>query len=61
MPQLRCPACLGTVFMGCEYPIGAPEHYDGISEWHCTGCHRRFGRWTKRELLDKEVEKKYGQ
>jgi hypothetical protein len=46
--------------IGVQYVWNHPEHYDGVSEWRCDVCGTRFGRWTRRELKDGEVEKKYG-
>lgn len=56
-----CPICneVGHM-MGVEYAYGHPEHYDGVSEWHCLKCGRRFGRWSKRILGDNEFEKRWG-
>lgn len=45
---------------GLEYRGDAPEHYDGISEWHCEVCGTRYGRWTGDILEDGDVEKRYG-
>jgi len=46
---------------GVEYPLDHPQHWDGVSEWWCEQCERRFGRWTKRELQPGESEPRYGE
>ncbi len=51
--------CGHTTKCGVEYR-GTPEDWDGISEWVCETCGRRWGRWTQRELNDGEIEKRYG-
>jgi hypothetical protein len=33
-----------------------PYHYDGISEYHCTTCEKRIGRWCGKKLAEDEVE-----
>ncbi len=57
---IECPNCHGSSFTGCQYDAGKPESYDGVSEWHCDGCGTRFGRWTHRELIAGEIERRYG-
>lgn len=37
-----------------------PAQYDGISEWKCINCERRWGRWTGRELTGDDYEERYG-
>jgi hypothetical protein len=51
--------CGGKRFTGVQY-VGTTEDYDGVSEWQCNKCHRRYGRWTRRELLAGELERRYG-
>lgn len=46
--------------IGIEYPLIDPHHYDGISEWRCSKCRKRWGRWTGKELTGKEQEPRYG-
>lgn len=46
--------------MGVEYGYPSPEQYDGISEWKCTGCGTRWGRWTHKILGEGELEPVYG-
>ena len=55
--QCKCGA---SHWMHIEYHWTSPEHYDGISEVQCVECKTRYGRWTKNELGDKEIEKRYG-
>jgi hypothetical protein len=45
--------------MGIEYHGLDPDHYDGVSEWRCEECLRRWGRWTKKELFGDEKEPRY--
>lgn len=39
---------------------GTDQDYDGVSEWVCKQCDKRFGRWTGRELKEGELEQRYG-
>jgi len=55
-----CPMCGGKQWVGVEYSYPDRHHFDGISEWHCFTCNRRFGRWTGRELAEGESEPPYG-
>lgn len=48
-----CPKCEGMM-VGVEYSYDDPYHYDGISEYECTKCHARYGRWHEQELKDNE-------
>lgn len=47
-----------------ERSLGPPYldeyDYDGVSEYKCTKCQRRWGAWTNKELLGDEREKRYG-
>jgi hypothetical protein len=36
--------------MGVEYAMTMQQYYDGISEYRCTVCGKRMGRWTGKEL-----------
>jgi hypothetical protein len=51
--------CGHTTRIGQQYQ-GTPEDYDGVSEWICGTCGRRWGRWSKRELHGNEIEGRYG-
>jgi hypothetical protein len=42
--------------IGVEYPYNHPQHYDGVSEWRCTNCGLRIGRFSGAFLKDDEVE-----
>jgi transposase-like protein len=45
---------------GVQYQ-GTPEDWDGVSEWRCMECGRRWGRWTGRELTSRsDIEPRYG-
>jgi hypothetical protein len=59
LPTPEVCQCGGLRFTGLQYQ-GTPEDYDGISEWICQTCERRYGRWTRRELLPGEIERRYG-
>lgn len=49
-----------TEVIGIEYWYDHPDHYDGISEYRCGKCGRRWGRWSRRELDNGETERVYG-
>lgn len=51
----ECPYCHGEM-IGVEYSYDSPYHYDGISEWDCLKCNKRFGRWSKKVLGENEYE-----
>jgi hypothetical protein len=51
--------CGADTFTGVQYQ-GTTQDYDGVSEWICTTCRRRYGRWTRRVLLPGELERRYG-
>lgn len=55
----QCPSCKGRRFIGVEYR-GTADDYDGVSEWVCEGCGARWGRWTGRELIAGDHERRYG-
>lgn len=57
--QTKCE-CSNQFVYGVEYRRDHFYHYDGISEWRCAQCHRRWGRWTGKELKEGEWEPKYG-
>ena len=42
-----------------EYQRFDHDHYDGVSEFMCTNCNRRWGRWTGKELFGEEREPRY--
>lgn len=54
--KLRCPGCTETNIIMMEYPYDHPEHYDGISEYNCTDCGTRWGRWSGKILTGDEYE-----
>lgn len=56
---MRCPDC-NKEMIGVEYAYGSPNRYDGVSEWACSKCGARYGRWTGRKLADGESEPRYG-
>lgn len=43
-----------------EYSWDTPEHYDGISEYYCKKCNKRWGRWSGKELKENEREPVWG-
>lgn len=58
--MLECPRCHSNKIIGVEYSWDSPEHYDGVSEWMCSVCETRVGRWSNRILANDEIEKVYG-
>jgi DNA-directed RNA polymerase subunit RPC12/RpoP len=56
----KCVSCGSENLIGVEYAWDSPNNYDGISEWNCLDCKKRFGRWTNKELIGDEEEKRYG-
>jgi hypothetical protein len=46
--------------LGIEYPWTHPQHYDGVSEWKCTECGARIGRWSREVLETGRVEPRFG-
>lgn len=42
--------------IGIQYEPNHPQHYDGVSEWRCTECGLRIGRFSGAFLKDDEVE-----
>lgn len=60
MDNKKCKKCESNNIMMVEYPWDSPEYYDGVSEIECQTCGARFGRWSGRELVEGEIEMKYG-
>ena len=60
MEQEKCKKCGSENIIMVEYDMLCPEHYDGISEILCNDCHTRFGRWSGKELVEGEIEKRFG-
>lgn len=59
LSEPTCGSCGNIVNLtGCQYDYNEPEHYDGVSEWHCS-CGARTGRWSGRVLATGEVEKRF--
>lgn len=46
--------------VGVEYPWNHPQRYDGVSEWRCTECGARIGRWSGAVLEPEQVEARPG-
>ena len=44
--RLLCGNCGSAVLTGIEYAHDDPRHYDGVSEWLCQHCGRRWDRFT---------------
>lgn len=53
-------ACSQIHQVGVEYHYSSPNHYDGVSEYLCTVCGQRVGRWTGNVLKEGETEPRYG-
>lgn len=60
MENEKCKKCGSKNIVMVEYAPGSPERYDGISEVDCKDCGARFGRWSGKELIKGEIEKKFG-
>ena len=54
-----CKKCNKENIVSVQYR-GTTEDYDGISEYECIDCWYRQGRWSGKELLEGELEKRYG-
>ena len=59
MNKTKC-TCDEKHLLGIQYAWNDPEHYDGVSEWQCTLCGQRVGRWSGRVLMGDDMEKRYG-
>ena len=55
-----CPDHGADNMIGIEYEYTHAQYYDGISEWMCMTCKRRWGRWTGHELKTCQFEPRYG-
>ena len=61
-----CPKCkiemIGVQYLDTGSKVIPKEHqYDGISEFFCTKCGYRVGRWSGRELKgNNDYERKFG-
>ena len=51
------PCGCGANFSVQQYR-NEPEAWDGYSEEICNKCGKRFGRWSRRELVGDDREKK---
>lgn len=60
MENQKCKKCGSKNIVFVEYDPSHPEHYDGVSEIVCQDCGVRFGRWSGKELVNGESEKRYG-
>ncbi len=57
-----CARCARTVMpFSIEYAYDHPEHYDGVSEYSCSRCGRREGRWTGTVLAGGASEPRLGE
>lgn len=59
LKETKCD-CDQSFVMAIEYDWTSVNHYDGVSEWMCTNCNRRWGRWSGRELKPGESEPRWG-
>lgn len=46
--------------IGVEYQYDHPHRYDGVSEWRCSVCGERRGRWSGRLLVGDDFEQRRG-
>ena len=60
MPGINCPVDPKHHITLTEYSWDHPNHYDGVSEITCHDCQKRYGRWSKRELGERETEPPFG-
>lgn len=58
---MNCPINKDHKVILIEYDYTSPNHYDGVSEIRCLDCNKRFGRWTKKELINNEEETRFGE
>ena len=56
MPKETKCDCDESYLVGIEYTYDEPNHYDGVSEWKCSKCGKRVGRWSNQELTGIETE-----
>lgn len=56
----KCKKCESANIVFVEYAQGILERYDGVSEIDCKDCGARFGRWSGKELVTGEIEKRFG-
>ena len=59
-PRVMTCDCDEKHAMGIEYDMLHPEYYDGVSEWYCQKCGKRWGRWSGKELAKGESEPRFG-
>lgn len=55
-----CKKCGKPYSMMVQYSYDDPCHYDGVSEYECSTCGIRVGRWTGNILKEGEHEPVYG-
>lgn len=65
----NCPHCkiswyddkgYGQNMYCVEYGYPSKHRYDGVSEYVCTNCNTRFGRWTEKVIPEGYAEPVYG-
>lgn len=56
MSKITKCSCDDEHTVQCEYAFDCPEHYDGVSEYMCTNCDQRVGRWSGKILAKDELE-----
>lgn len=52
--------CLEECTVMIEYGYTHPERYDGVSEYACTECKQRVGRWSGKILTGDDYENRFG-
>lgn len=52
--SLFCFNCGSAVLTGIQYAYDDPQHYDGVSEWSCNHCGRRWERFGGKVLDEGE-------
>jgi hypothetical protein len=56
--HINCIACNTPNVVMIEYDWTNPQHWDGVSEYHCLSCNTRWGRWSGKILGSNEYEDK---
>jgi hypothetical protein len=58
--EIKSNCCDSPNIVMVQYHWESKNHYDGVSEYKCTNCGYRQGRWSGKELKDNEEETRYG-
>jgi hypothetical protein len=58
--EIKSTCCDSPNIVMVQYHWESKNHYDGVSEYKCTNCGYRQGRWSGKELGEDEEETVYG-